>query len=147
MMDREWQAILDQYGQAVELLGPGDQEGTAVRAFLQPVRERGEEQLTPSPLGLRREGPNLIACPTCGRTRIDLIPLAEEVERRLADCPKDITVAVMGCAVNGPGEAGAADIGIAGGNGEGLLFRKGEILRKVPQEQLLDALMAEVEKL
>ena len=90
---------------------------------------------------------NLIACPTCGRTRIDLIPLAEEVERRLADCPKDITVAVMGCAVNGPGEAGAADIGIAGGNGEGLLFRKGEILRKVPQEQLLDALMAEVEKL
>ena len=89
---------------------------------------------------------NLIACPTCGRTRIDLIPIAEEVERRLANCKKDITVAVMGCAVNGPGEASAADIGI-GGKGEGLLFRKGEVLYKVPQEQLVDALMAEIEKL
>ena len=87
-----------------------------------------------------RTGVNLIACPTCGRTRIDLIPLAEEVERRLPDCPKPITVAVMGCAVNGPGEAAAADIGIAGGSGEGLLFRKGEILCKVPQEQLVDEL-------
>lgn len=97
--------------------------------------------------GLRKQGVNLIACPTCGRTRIDLIPLAEEVERRLANCRKDITVAVMGCAVNGPGEAAAADIGIAGGNGEGLLFRKGEILYKVPQEGLVDALMAEIDKL
>lgn len=97
--------------------------------------------------GLRRDGVNLIACPTCGRTRIDLIPMAEEVERRLANCRKNITVAVMGCAVNGPGEASAADIGIAGGNGEGLLFRKGEILYKVPQEQLVDALLAEIEKL
>ena len=90
---------------------------------------------------------NLIACPTCGRTRIDLIPMAEEVERRLSGCTKDITVAVMGCAVNGPGEASAADIGIAGGNGEGLLFRRGEILYKVPQERLVDALMEEIEKL
>ena len=81
--------------------------------------------------GLRKDGPELIACPTCGRTCIDLIPLAEEV-------------AVMGCAVNGPGEAAAADIGIAGGRGEGLLFRKGEILRKVPQEGLVDALMEEI---
>ncbi len=97
--------------------------------------------------GLRAEGVNLIACPTCGRTRIDLIPLAEEVERRLAGCKKNITVAVMGCAVNGPGEAAAADIGIAGGNGEGLLFRKGEILYKVPQERLVNALMDEIEKL
>ena len=97
--------------------------------------------------GLRKEGVNLIACPTCGRTRIDLIPIAEEVQRRLANCHKNITVAVMGCAVNGPGEASAADIGIAGGKGEGLLFRKGEILYKVPQEQLVDALMAEIEKL
>ena len=79
--------------------------------------------------------------------RIDLIPIAEEVERRLANCKKNITVAVMGCAVNGPGEASAADIGIAGGKGEGLLFRKGEVLYKVPQEQLVDALMAEIEKL
>ena len=97
--------------------------------------------------GLRKQGVNLIACPTCGRTRIDLIPMAEEVERRLADCEKNITVAVMGCAVNGPGEAAAADIGIAGGKGAGLLFRKGKILYKMPQERLVDALMEEIEKL
>ncbi len=97
--------------------------------------------------GLRHEGPNLIACPTCGRTNIDLIPMTEEVEQRLMNCRKPITVAVMGCAVNGPGEASAADVGIAGGVGEGLLFRKGEVLRKVPQDQLVDALMAEIEKL
>lgn len=97
--------------------------------------------------GLRKDGVNLIACPTCGRTRIDLIPIAEEVERRLSNCTKPITVAVMGCAVNGPGEASAADIGIAGGNGEGLLFRKGEILCKVPQDQLVDALLREIERL
>ena len=96
---------------------------------------------------LRQEGPNLIACPTCGRTNIDLIPLAEEVERRLSGCRKPITVAVMGCAVNGPGEAAAADVGIAGGMGEGLLFRKGKILRKVPQDQLVDELMKEIELL
>ena len=97
-------------------------------------------------LGLRR-GVRLIACPTCGRTRINLIPLANRVEEALSGCEKDITVAVMGCAVNGPGEAAAADIGIAGGKGEGLLFRKGEILYKVPQERLVDALMEEIEKL
>lgn len=97
--------------------------------------------------GLRCEGPNLIACPTCGRTNIDLISIAEEVERRLIDCTKPITVAVMGCVVNGPGEASAADVGIAGGIGEGLLFRKGEILRKVPQEELVDALMDEIQRL
>ena len=97
--------------------------------------------------GLRQEGPNLIACPTCGRTNIDLIPLAREVERRLTDCTKPITVAVMGCAVNGPGEASAADVGVAGGSGEGLLFRKGEVLRKVPQDKLVDALMEEIDKL
>ena len=97
--------------------------------------------------GLRQDGPNLIACPTCGRTNIDLIPMAEEVERRLMNCNKPITVAVMGCVVNGPGEASAADVGIAGGMGEGLLFRKGEVLRKVPQEQLVDALMAEIDQL
>ena len=97
--------------------------------------------------GLRQEGPNLIACPTCGRTNIDLIPMAEEVERRLMSCTKPITVAVMGCAVNGPGEASAADVGIAGGNGEGLLFRKGQIIRKVPQQQLVDALMEEIDRI
>jgi len=97
--------------------------------------------------GLRKTGVNLIACPTCGRTRIDLIPIAEEVERRLAGCGKNVTVAVMGCAVNGPGEASAADIGIAGGDGEGVIFRKGEVLYKVPQEKIVDALMAEIERL
>jgi len=97
--------------------------------------------------GLRQDGPNLIACPTCGRTNIDLIPMAEEVERRLMDCTKPITVAVMGCAVNGPGEAAGADVGIAGGKGEGLIFRKGEVLRKVSQDRLVDELMKEIEKL
>ena len=96
---------------------------------------------------MRRSGPNLISCPTCGRTKYDMIPIAREVERRLRDCTKPITVAVMGCAVNGPGEARNADVGIAGGDGEGLLFCKGEILYKVPQERLVDALMAEIEKL
>lgn len=97
-------------------------------------------------LGLRK-GIRLIACPTCGRTRIDLIPLANQVEEALAHCEKDITVAVMGCAVNGPGEAREADVGIAGGKGEGLIFRKGEILRKVPESRLLDELLKEIEKL
>ena len=97
--------------------------------------------------GLRKEGVNLIACPTCGRTKIDLIAIADEVEHRLEGCTKPITVAVMGCVVNGPGEASAADVGIAGGDGEGLLFRKGQVLRKVPQEHLVDALMDEIEKL
>lgn len=97
--------------------------------------------------GLRQEGPNIIACPTCGRTNIDLIPMAEEVERRLTGCRKPITVAVMGCVVNGPGEAAAADVGIAGGKGEGLIFRRGEILRKVPQDRLVDELMEEIARL
>ncbi len=100
-----------------------------------------------SAAGLRQTGPNLISCPTCGRTKYDMIPIAREVERRLEGCAKPITVAVMGCVVNGPGEARAADVGIAGGDGEGLLFRKGEILYKVPQERLVDALMDEIDKL
>lgn len=90
--------------------------------------------------GLRRDGPELISCPTCGRTRVDLIRMAQEVERRLEDVSKPITVAVMGCTVNGPGEASAADVGIAGGDGVGLLFCRGEIIKKVPQEQLVDEL-------
>ncbi len=97
-------------------------------------------------LGMRH-GAQLVSCPTCGRTRIDLIGIAAQVEKRLENCPKDITVAVMGCAVNGPGEAREADIGIAGGKGEGLLFKKGQILRKVPEDQLLQALLDEVDKL
>ncbi len=97
--------------------------------------------------GLRAEGPSLVACPTCGRTRIDLISLAHQVEERLMAVDKPITVAVMGCAVNGPGEASAADVGIAGGDGEGLLFCKGEIVKKVPQKELVDALFELIETL
>lgn len=97
--------------------------------------------------GLRRSEPDLIACPTCGRTKYDMLPIAREVERRLKDCHKPITVAVMGCVVNGPGEASAADVGIAGGNGEGLLFARGKVLRKVPEDKLVDALFEEIEKL
>ena len=126
-------------------LGIGDTIRVTLTA--DPVEEVYAAEKILRAAGLRKTGVNLIACPTCGRTRIDLIPIAEEVERRLQNCDKNITVAVMGCAVNGPGEASAADIGIAGGKGEGLLFRKGEILYKVPQERLVDALMAEIEKL
>ncbi|MDF2838522.1 MAG: 1-hydroxy-2-methyl-2-(E)-butenyl 4-diphosphate synthase [Evtepia sp.] len=98
-------------------------------------------------VGLRKDGPELIACPTCGRTNIDLIPLAQEVEQRLKSVEKSITVAVMGCVVNGPGEASAADVGIAGGDGVGLLFRKGEIIKRVPQEELINALMELIDTL
>ncbi|MHB8708789.1 MAG: flavodoxin-dependent (E)-4-hydroxy-3-methylbut-2-enyl-diphosphate synthase [Desulfuromonadales bacterium] len=98
-------------------------------------------------LELRERGPVFVSCPTCGRCQIDLIPVAEEVERRLHDLPKKLTVAVMGCAVNGPGEAREADVGIAGGKGEGLLFRKGEIVRKVPADQLADALVEEARRM
>ncbi len=98
-------------------------------------------------LGLRERGPIFVSCPTCGRCQIDLIPIAEEVERRLHDLPKKITVAVMGCVVNGPGEAREADVGIAGGKGQGLLFRHGEVVRKVPQAELADALVEEAYRL
>jgi (E)-4-hydroxy-3-methylbut-2-enyl-diphosphate synthase len=98
-------------------------------------------------LELRERGPVFVSCPTCGRCQIDLIPIAEEVERRLRDLPGKITVAVMGCIVNGPGEAREADVGIAGGKGQGLLFRRGEVVRKVPQTELADALVEEARKL
>ena len=93
------------------------------------------------------KGAEIVSCPTCGRTKIDLISLANKVEERLKNIGKPIKVAVMGCAVNGPGEAKEADIGIAGGNGEGLIFKKGEILRKVPENMLLDELMKEIDEL
>lgn len=98
-------------------------------------------------IGLKTDCPYLISCPTCGRTKIDLVGLARQVEERLRDCKKPIKVAVMGCIVNGPGEAKEADIGIAGGDGCGLIFKKGEILRKVDEKDLLDELMKEVDKL
>ena len=123
--------------------------GDTIRVSLtaDPVEEVVAAKRILQAIDMRRSGPNLISCPTCGRTKYDMIPIVREVERRLRDCTKPITVAVMGCAVNGPGEARNADVGIAGGDGEGLLFRKGEILYKVPQEYLVDALMAEIEKL
>ena len=98
-------------------------------------------------LGLREYGPTLISCPTCGRTRINLEKLALEVERRLDEIAEPITVAVMGCVVNGPGEAREADIGIAGGIGEGLLFRKGEIIKKGSEDKIVDELFDEIKKI
>jgi (E)-4-hydroxy-3-methylbut-2-enyl-diphosphate synthase len=98
-------------------------------------------------LGLRQRGVNFVSCPTCGRCQINLVKVAEDVERRLQGIDKRITVAVMGCAVNGPGEAREADVGIAGGKGEGLVFRHGEIIRKVPEDMLAEALLEEIDKL
>ena len=123
--------------------------GDTIRVTLtaDPVEEIYAAKKILRAAGLRKEGVNLIACPTCGRTKYDMIPIAREVERRLEGCTKPITVAVMGCVVNGPGEARAADVGIAGGDGEGLVFRKGEILYKVPQDKLVDALMDEIDRL
>ena len=129
------------------LLCEGIGDTMRVSLTADPVEEVHAAKRILRACGLRKSGVNLISCPTCGRTAYDMIPLAEELERRLENCDKPITVAVMGCVVNGPGEARAADIGIAGGKGEGLIFRHGEILYKVPQEKLLDALLDEIEKL
>lgn len=98
-------------------------------------------------LELREAGMQFISCPTCGRTQINLIKIAEEVEKRLENCDKNIKVAVMGCIVNGPGEAREADIGIAGGNGEGIIFKKGKLIRKVKEDELIEALLEEIETL
>ena len=123
--------------------------GDTIRISLtaDPVREvvAGIELL--KSIGLRDGGVRFVSCPTCGRTKIDLIGLANTVQSRLMGVDKDITVAIMGCAVNGPGEAKEADIGVAGGDGCGLIFRKGEILYKVPEEKIVDALLEEIEKL
>lgn len=98
-------------------------------------------------LGLRRRGPELISCPTCGRTKVDLIPIAEEIQRRLVTCSKPISVAVMGCVVNGPGEASDADVGVACGSGTALLFRHGKVIRKINEADIVDALMEEIDAL
>ena len=121
--------------------------GDTIRVSLtgDPVEEIKAARLILRTLGLRKGGIEVISCPTCGRTKIDLIGLANQVESMVCEFPLDIKVAVMGCAVNGPGEAREADIGIAGGIGEGLLIRKGEIIRKVPEDQLLDVLRQELE--
>ena len=123
--------------------------GDTIRVSLtdDPVKEIYAAQAILKAVGLHEDGINVVSCPTCGRTRIDLIAIAKEVEQRVANIRgKKLKVAVMGCAVNGPGEAREADLGIAGGDGVGLIFRKGEIVRKVPQEQLVDALMHEIEQ-
>lgn len=121
--------------------------GDTIRVSLtgDPVEEIKAAKLILRTLGLRRGGVEVVSCPTCGRTKIDLIGLANQVESLVQNYPLDIKVAVMGCAVNGPGEAKEADIGVAGGVGEGLLIKHGEIIRKMPEDQLLDALKYELD--
>ena len=124
-------------------MGIGDTMRVSLTA--DPVREIHAAKAILKAAGLRQEGVNIVACPTCGRTRIDLIGLANRVEEALADCNKSLTVAVMGCIVNGPGEAREADIGIAGGEDCGVLFIKGELKEKLPYEELLPALLRYIE--
>ncbi len=121
--------------------------GDTIRVSLtgDPVEEIKSAKLILRTLDLRKGGIEVVSCPTCGRTRIDLIGLANQVEKMVEDYPLDIKVAVMGCVVNGPGEAREADLGIAGGQGEGLLFKHGEIIKKIPEEQLLSALKEELD--
>ncbi len=126
-------------------MGIGDTMRVSLTA--DPVREVLAAKAILKAAGLRRDGVNIIACPTCGRTRIDLIGLASQVETALQSCEKPITVAVMGCVVNGPGEAREADVGIAGGDGCGVLFVKGQLKEKLPYDQLLPALLRYVERL
>ncbi len=129
------------------LLAHGIGDTIRVSLTADPVEEVYAAKDILKALDLRRDGVQLVSCPTCGRTRIDLIGLANRVEEALKDCKKNIKVAVMGCIVNGPGEAREADIGVAGGDGCGILFKKGEIIRKVPEEEIIPALLDEVEKL
>ena len=126
-----------------------DDIGDTIRVSLtdDPVEEVYAAKDILKAAGLRKEGVNIISCPTCGRTRIDLIGLVNQVDAALKDCRKPITVAVMGCVVNGPGEAREADIGIAGGDGWGMIFEKGEQVEKLPYEQLLPALLRRIENL
>ena len=123
--------------------------GDTIRVSLtdDPVQEVYAARDILKALGMNADGVTIVSCPTCGRTQVDLIPIAHEIEQRVSKLRSRITVAVMGCAVNGPGEAREADVGIAGGRGEGLIFRKGEILRKVPEDRLADELMLEIERL
>ncbi len=127
------------------ILGQGIGDTIRVSLSGDPVEEIKTAKLILRTLGLRKGGIEVVSCPTCGRTKIDLIGLATKVEEMVADYPLDIKVAVMGCAVNGPGEEKEADIGIAGGTGEGLLIKKGEIIRKVPEQELLAVLKEELD--
>ena len=128
------------------LLAEGIGDTIRVSLTADPVEEVKAGIAILRALGLRRGGVRFISCPTCGRTEIDLIGLATEVEERLKNVHKDITVAVMGCVVNGPGEAREADFGIAGGKGKGLLFKKGEVIGTYPYDRLCDALLEEINK-
>ncbi|MBR7131948.1 MAG: flavodoxin-dependent (E)-4-hydroxy-3-methylbut-2-enyl-diphosphate synthase [Clostridia bacterium] len=123
--------------------------GATIRISLtdDPVKEVEAGKKLLKAIGVRKGGVTLVSCPTCGRTKINLIEIAKEAEKRLEGVNKDITVAIMGCVVNGPGEASAADIGIAGGDGCGVIFKKGEIIRRLPEAELLDALLDEIEKM
>ena len=120
--------------------------GDTIRVSLtgSPLEEIKTAKIILKTLGLKKGGIEVVSCPTCGRTQINLIGLANQVEEMVADIPLDIKVAVMGCVVNGPGEAKEADIGIAGGKGEGLLIKKGEIVKKVKEEELLETLRQEL---
>lgn len=129
------------------LLSEGIGDTLRVSLTADPVEEPPVAWGILSSLGLRRRGPELVSCPTCGRTQVDLIGLAEQVSERLKTCDKPISVAVMGCVVNGPGEASDADVGVACGRGVGMVFRHGEVVRKVPEVQIVDALMEEIEQL
>lgn len=129
------------------LLSEGIGDTIRVSLTADPIEEIYAAKDILNVLGLRNQGVKFVSCPTCGRTQLNLIKIANEVENRLKDVDKNITVAVMGCAVNGPGEAREADIGIAGGKGEGLIFSHGKILKKVSEDMLVDALMNEIEKL
>ncbi len=123
--------------------------GGTVRVSLtdDPVKEVESGIRILKAIGLRKGGVRIVSCPTCGRTKIDLVGIAKEAEKRLANINKDITVAIMGCVVNGPGEAKEADIGLAGGDGCGVIFKNGELLKKVPENALLDELMEEIKKM
>ncbi len=123
--------------------------GDTIRVSLtdEPVKEVYAAKDILKSLGLNNEGIKFVSCPTCGRTRINLIEIAKQAEKHLKDCKKNMTVAIMGCVVNGPGEAREADIGIAGGIKEGLIFKKGKVIRKVPEEQLLEELVKEIEQM
>ena len=129
------------------LLAEGIGDTMRVSLTANPVEEIYTAYDIQKVLGLRKTTVEIVSCPTCGRTQIDLIPIANEVERRVQNLKKPIKIAVMGCAVNGPGEAREADIGIAGGKGEGLIFKKGEIIRKVKESEIIDELMKEIENL
>ncbi len=123
--------------------------GDTIRVSLtdSPVKEVAAGYDILKAVGLKKDAVQIVSCPTCGRTKIDLISLANEVESALASCTKPIKVAVMGCVVNGPGEAREADIGVAGGDGCAVLFKKGEILKKVPENEVVSALLSEIEKM